>query len=112
MWGVQIREYSPNLSTSELMDKISEVEAYRRMPKKCEKEVKAVKDEDMEEDNNKEEESEEEDSVCTEWEGMEDDIADLVDSLKRKLAQINAGIRDTITLAQFVCFVEVNSTSL
>ena len=46
------------------------------------------------------------------WESMEDEIADLVDNLKRKLAQINPGCGDLINLACFVCFVEVNSSSL
>ena len=46
------------------------------------------------------------------WESMEDEIADLVDNLKRKLAQINPGCGDLINLARFVRFVEANSSSL
>ena len=42
----------------------------------------------------------------------EDEVADLVDSLKRKLQQIDPGIGDQISLARFVRFVEANSSSL
>jgi len=58
------------------------------------------------------ESEEEEDDAETEWEAAEEDVADLVDSIKRKLAQINPGIGDQITLARFVRFVESNSTAL
>ena len=58
------------------------------------------------------ESDEEEDDAETEWEASEEDVADLVDSIKRKLAQINPGIGDQITLARFVRFVESNSTAL
>ena len=58
------------------------------------------------------ESEEEEDDAETEWEASEEDVADLVDSIKRKLAQINPGIGDQITLARFVRFVESNSTAL
>lgn len=64
---------------------------------------------DTEEDSETEEE---EDDAETEWEASEEDVADLVDSIKRKLAQINPGIGDQITLARFVRFVESNSTAL
>ena len=64
---------------------------------------------DTEEDSETEEE---EDDAETEWEAAEEDVADLVDSIKRKLAQINPGIGDQITLARFVRFVESNSTAL
>ena len=50
--------------------------------------------------------------VCAQWEGMEDEIADLVDHLKRKLAQIDPGIGDRLTLARFVRFIEANSSAL
>ena len=64
-------------------------------------------------DTEEETESEEEaDDAETEWEASEEDVADLVDSIKRKLAQINPGIGDQITLARFVRFVESNSTAL
>ncbi len=64
-------------------------------------------------DTEEETESEEEDDDAeTEWEAAEEDVADLVDSIKRKLAQINIGIGDQITLARFVRFVESNSTAL
>ena len=50
--------------------------------------------------------------VRAQWEGMEDEIADLVDHLKRKLAQIDPGIGDRLTLARFVRFIEANSSAL
>ena len=52
------------------------------------------------------------DEVRAQWEAMEDEIADLVDHLKRKLAQIDPGIVDRLSLARFVRFVEANSTAL
>ena len=52
------------------------------------------------------------DEVRAQWEAMEDEIADLVDHLKRKLAQIDPGIGDRLSLARFVRFVEANSTAL
>ena len=52
------------------------------------------------------------DEVRREWEGMEDEIADLVDHLKRKLSQIDPGIGDRLTLARFVRFIEANSSAL
>ena len=55
---------------------------------------------------------EEEEDAETEWEAAEEDVADLVNSIKRKLGQINPGIGDQITLARFVRFVESNSTAL
>ena len=54
----------------------------------------------------------ESEEVRTQWEGMEDEIADLVDHLKRKLAQIDPGIGDRLTLARFVRFIEANSSAL
>jgi hypothetical protein len=69
----------------------------------------------VEEIQDTEEETESEgddDDAETEWEAAEEDVADLVDSMKRKLAQINPGIGDQITLARFVRFVESNSTAL
>lgn len=58
--------------------------------------------------------SEEEDleDVEQEWANHEDEVADMVDAIKTKLAQIDPGIGDRITLARFVRFVEANSTSL
>ena len=50
--------------------------------------------------------------VRVQWESMEDEIADLVDHLKRKLAQIDPGIGDRLTLARFVRFIEANSSAL
>ena len=50
--------------------------------------------------------------VRYQWEAMEDEIADLVDHLKRKLAQIDPGIGDRLTLARFVRFIEANSSAL
>jgi hypothetical protein len=52
------------------------------------------------------------DEIRNEWEGMEDEIADLVDHLKRKLGQIDPGIGDRLTLARFVRFIEANSSAL
>ena len=52
------------------------------------------------------------DEIRSQWEGMEDEIADLVDHLKRKLAQIDPGIGDRLTLARFVRFIEANSSAL
>ena len=46
------------------------------------------------------------------WEALEDEIADLVDHLKRKLAQIDPGIGDHLTLVRFVRFIEANSSAL
>ena len=54
----------------------------------------------------------ESEEVRAQWEGMEDEIADLVDHLKRKLAQIDPGIGDRLTLARFVRFIEANSLAL
>ena len=54
----------------------------------------------------------ESEEVRAQWEGMEDEIADLVDHLKRKLAQIDPGIGDCLTLARFVRFIEANSSAL
>ena len=54
----------------------------------------------------------ESEEVRYQWEGMEDEIADLVDHLKRKLAQIDPGIGDRLTLARFVRFIEANSSAL
>ena len=61
-----------------------------------------------------EEESEEDDTqeVADEWYQHEDEVADMVDAIKRKLAQIDPGIGDQISLARFQRFVEANSTSL
>ena len=50
--------------------------------------------------------------VRAQWESMEDEIADLIDHLKRKLAQIDPGIGDRLTLARFVRFIEANSSAL
>jgi hypothetical protein len=50
--------------------------------------------------------------VRYQWEAMEDEITDLVDHLKRKLAQIDPGIGDRLTLARFVRFIEANSSAL
>ena len=76
---------------------------------KCKSSKKADDVPDTEEETESEEE---EDDAETEWEAAEEDVADLVDSIKRKLAQINPGIGDQITLARFVRFVESNSTAL
>ena len=54
----------------------------------------------------------ESEEVRAQWEGLEDEIADLVDHLKRKLAQIDPGIGDRLTLARFVRFIEANSSAL
>ena len=54
----------------------------------------------------------ESEEVRYQWEAMEDEIADLVDHLKRKLAQIDPGIGDRLTLARFVRFIEANSSAL
>ena len=54
----------------------------------------------------------ESEEVRAQWEAMEDEIADLVDHLKRKLAQIDPGIGDRLTLARFVRFIEANSSAL
>ena len=54
----------------------------------------------------------ESEEVRHQWEAMEDEIADLVDHLKRKLAQIDPGIGDRLTLARFVRFIEANSSAL
>lgn len=54
----------------------------------------------------------ESEEVRAQWEAMEDEIADLVDHLKRKLGQIDPGIGDRLTLARFVRFVEANSSAL
>ena len=54
----------------------------------------------------------ESEEVRAQWEGMEDEIADLVDHLKRKLAQIDVGIGDRLTLAHFMRFIEANSSAL
>ena len=54
----------------------------------------------------------ESEEVRDQWEAMEDEIADLIDHLKRKLAQIDPGIGDRLTLARFVRFIEANSSAL
>ena len=54
----------------------------------------------------------ESEEVRYQWEAMEDEIADLIDHLKRKLAQIDPGIGDRLTLARFVRFIEANSSAL
>ena len=50
--------------------------------------------------------------VRHDWEAAEEDMLDLVESLRKRLAQISPGIGDRISLAKFVRFVEVNSTCL
>jgi TATA-binding protein-associated factor Taf7 len=71
-----------------------------------------VKMEESEEDEETEEEEEETEDARDEWEQHEDAVADLVCAIKNKLAQIDPGIGDKISLARFVRFVEANSTSL
>jgi hypothetical protein len=51
-------------------------------------------------------------SVQEEWETSTNDVAELLDSLKENLAQIDPGIGDRITLAKFCAFIEANSSSL
>lgn len=46
------------------------------------------------------------------WAEAEDDLYDLVESLKDKLAEIHPGIGDRVSLAKFVAFIESNSTCL
>ena len=46
------------------------------------------------------------------WIEAEDDICDLVESLKEKLAEIHPGIGDRVSLSAFVRFIEQHSTSL
>jgi hypothetical protein len=75
------------------------------VPIKIEEESEATEEDTEEED-------EDMDGVRAEWEAYEDEVADLVDSLKRKLQQIDPGIGDQISLARFVRFVEANSSSL
>ena len=77
--------------------------------KKIKKEPVVVKEETTEELS--EEESEEDDTTET-WQEAESNVLDLVESLKQKLAQIHPGIRDQLTLARFVCFIEANSMCL
>ena len=71
-----------------------------------------VEMEESEEDEETEEEEEETEDARDEWEQHEDAVADLVCAIKNKLAQIDPGIGDKISLARFVRFVEANSTSL
>ena len=75
------------------------------VPIKIEEESEATEEDTEEED-------EDMDGVRAEWEAYKDEVADLVDSLKRKLQQIDPGIGDQISLARFVRFVEANSSSL
>ena len=51
-------------------------------------------------------------SVQEEWETSTNDVAELLDSLKENLAQIDPGIGDRISLAKFCAFIEANSNSL
>ena len=76
--------------------------------KKIKKET-VVKEETTEESS--EAESEEDDATEM-WQEVESDVLDLVESLKQKLAQIHPGIRDQLTLARFVHFIEANSMCL
>ena len=46
------------------------------------------------------------------WLEAEDDICDLVESLKEKLADIHPGIGDRVSLSAFVRFIEIHSTCL
>ena len=57
-------------------------------------------------------EESEDDEATDLWQEAENDMLDLVESLKQKLAQIHPGIGDQLTLACFVHFIEVNSTCL
>ena len=75
------------------------------IPIKIEEESETTEDDTEEEDDDM-------NGVRAEWEAYEDEVADLVDSLKRKLQQIDPGIGDQISLARFVRFVEANSSSL
>ena len=77
--------------------------------KKEEEEMGSASEEDEE---SEEEEEEEQEDAHDEWEQHEDAVADLVCAIKNKLAQIDPGIGDKISLACFVQFVEANSTSL
>ena len=76
---------------------------------------KKIKKEPMVKEETTEELSEaesEEDDTTETWQEAESDVLDLVKSLKQKLAQIHPGIRDQLTLARFVCFIEANSMCL
>jgi hypothetical protein len=79
------------------------------MPRAVKKEVVPVVIEESSEEDSSEEEM---DDVHDEWNAHEDEVADMVDAIKAKLAQIDPGIGDRITLARFTRFVEANSTSL
>ena len=77
--------------------------------KKVKKEPIVVKEESAEETSSEESE----DSKATDmWQEAENDVLDLVESLKQKLAQIHPGIRDQLTLVHFVHFIEANLTCL
>ena len=77
--------------------------------KKIKKEPIVVKEESTEESSAEESEDDEATEV---WQEAESDMLDLVKSLKQKLAQIHPGIRDQLTLARFVHFIEANSMCL
>ena len=46
------------------------------------------------------------------WEAAEDQVHELLIALKEQLACIDVGVGDRISLAKFVKFIEINSTSL
>ena len=77
--------------------------------KKVKKEPTVVKEESAEETSSEESDDEEATDL---WQEAENDVLDLVESLKQKLAQIHPGIGDQLTLARFVRFIEANSTCL
>ena len=78
--------------------------------KKVKKEAAVVvKGESAEETSSEESDDDEATDL---WQEVENDVLDLVESLKQKMAQIHPGIGDQLTLAHFVCFIEANSTCL
>ena len=81
-------------------------------PTKKVKEEEVEMEESEDEEESEEEEEDEAEDAREEWESHEDAVADLVCAIKNKLAQIDPGIGDKISLARFVRFVEANSTSL
>ena len=64
-------------------------------------------------DGTESEETESEpDEACQLWMEAEDDICDLVESLKEKLAEIHPGIEYQVSLSSFVRFIEMHSSNL
>ena len=78
--------------------------------KKVKKEAAVVvKEESAEETSSEESDNNEATDL---WQEAENNVLDLVESLKQKMAQIHPGIGDQLTLVCFVCFIEANSTCL